>query len=148
MSATEPPPPPPGSVPSGPPPGGPPWGYVPQTLNEVWYKPGLNILLAIITLGFWTWAWTFHTAEEQKKYKGDGIGGPLSLIFAIIVNPVVWFTIPYEVEQMYHRDGRQSPVSTLWGLWFLLPIIGNFVWYLRVQRALNEFWLSKGTSAA
>jgi hypothetical protein len=143
MSSTGPPPEP---VPGGPPAGGYPWRSVPRSLNEVWYKPGLNILLAIVTLGVWTWVWTYRTAEDTKTFKGDGIGGVVSLLLAIFINPVVWFTIPYEIEQMYHRDGRQSPVSALWGLWFLLPIIGNFVWYLRVQRVVNEFWLSKGTA--
>ena len=49
---------------------------------------------------------------------------------------------------MYERDGRESPVSTLWGLWFLLPIIGHFIWYFKVQAALNDFWVSKGTQPA
>jgi hypothetical protein len=63
------------------------------------------------------------------------------------ISPVVMFTIPSEIEKMYQRDGRESPVSTLWGLWFLLPIIGHVVWYLKVQSALNDFWMSKGSQA-
>jgi hypothetical protein len=114
----------------------------------VWYQAGLNIILTIVTLGVWAWLWTYHTTEDLKKYNGDGLGGTISLILAIFVNPVVWFTIPNEIEKLYRRDGRQSPVTTLWGLWFLLPIIGNFVWYLKVQRALNDFWLSKGAATA
>ena len=55
------------------------------------------------------------------------------------------FTIPNEIEKMYQRDGRQSPISTVWGLWFLLPLIGNIIWYVKVQRVLNEFWASKGS---
>ena len=143
MSAT---PPPQEPVPGGPPPGDLPRGAVPRTLNEIWYKPGLNILLAIVTLGVWTWFWTYHTTEDLKMYNGDGLGGTISLILAIFINPVVWFTIPNEIEKLYQRDGRQSPVSTLWGLWFLLPVIGNFIWYLKMQRAVNDFWLSKGPS--
>ena len=57
------------------------------------------------------------------------------------------FTIPNEIEKMYQRDGRQSPISAVWGLWFLLPLIGNIIWYVKVQRALNEFWLSKGSQS-
>jgi hypothetical protein len=30
----------------------------------------------------------------------------------------------------------------------LLPLIGNIVWYVKVQRVLNEFWLSKGSRPA
>ncbi len=143
MSATTP---PEGPVPGAPPPGGLPRGAVPRSLSEIWYKPGLNILLAIVTLGVWTWFWTYHTADDLKSYNGDGLGGTVSLILAIFVNPVVWFTIPNEIEKLYQRDGQQSPVTTLWGLWFLLPIIGNFIWYLKVQHAVNDFWLSKGAS--
>jgi hypothetical protein len=55
------------------------------------------------------------------------------------------FTIPNEIKNAYERDGRSSPVSAIWGLWFLLPIIGHFVWYLKVQSALNDFWRSKGS---
>jgi hypothetical protein len=35
-------------------------------------------------------------------------------------------------------------VTALWGLWFLLPLIGNIIWYVKVQRALNDLWLSNG----
>ena len=143
MSSTTP---PQGPVPGAASPGGLPRGAVPRTLNAIWYKPGLNILLAIVTLGVWTWVWTYHTADDLKKYNGDGLGGAVSLVLAIFVNPVVWFTIPNEIEKLYQRDGQQSPVSTLWGLWFLLPIIGNFIWYLKVQHVVNDFWLSKGAS--
>ena len=59
------------------------------------------------------------------------------------------FTIPNEIEKMYQRDGRQSPVSTAVG-----PVVPaadhrlDFIWYLKVQRALNDFWVSKGAQPA
>jgi hypothetical protein len=34
-----------------------------------------------------------------------------------------------------------------WGLWFLLPIIGNFVWYLKMQDVINDFWIRRGAPA-
>jgi hypothetical protein len=111
----------------------------------VFYSKGLNILLVIVTCGIWALLWTYRTHEDLKVYKGDGLGGIVGLIICIFVSPVIMFTVPYEVEQAYQRDGRKSPVSTLWGLWFLLPIIGNFIWYLKVQDALNDFWRSKGS---
>ena len=70
------------------------------------------------------------------------------MIIFILVSPVLMFTIPMEIEKMYQRDGRESPVSPLLGLWILLPLIGNIIWYLKVQEALNNFWLSKGAQAA
>jgi len=69
----------------------------------------------------------------------------LAVVIYLLLSPVLMFTIPNEIEKMYQRDGRQSPVSTVWGLWFLLPLIGNIIWYVKVQRVLNEFWLSKGS---
>ena len=66
----------------------------------------------------------------------------------ILLSVVLMFTIPNEIQKMYQRDGRQSPISTVWGLWFLLPLIGNIVWYVKVQRVLNEFWASKGSTPA
>jgi len=104
---------------------------------------GLTIFLTIITLGIWAWIWSYLNAEEMKRYRGQGLGGLITLILAIVIYPVVWFTLANEVEQLYREDGREPPITTIWGLWFLLPIIGNFVWYLRMQRSLNEFWASK-----
>lgn len=124
-----------------------PWqqgGVVPPSVAGPFYSPGLVILLSIVTCGIWTAVWSFHTGEDLKKYNNDGFGGAINLVFWLLVSPVLMFTIPMEIEKMYQRDGRQSPVSTLWGLWFLLPIIGNFIWYLKVQEALNDFWVSKG----
>jgi hypothetical protein len=102
--------------------------------------PGLQIFLAIITLGIWCWVWSYQNAEEMKRYRGQGLGGLITLGFAILLFPVVWFTLANEVEMLYREDGKEPPVTTLWGLWILLPIVGAFVWYLRMQRALNEFW--------
>ena len=65
-----------------------------------------------------------------------------------LLSIVLMFTIPNEIKNMYQRDGRESPISAVWGLWFLLPLIGNIIWYVKVQRSLNEFWLSKGSRPA
>ena len=80
------------------------------------------------------------TADELKRYRRQGLGGVVTLILAIVVFPVVWFTLANEVENLYKEDGQTPGISTIWGLWFLLPIIGSFVWYLRMQRELNAFW--------
>src|SRR5690606_23786865 len=119
-------------------------GVVPQRLEKPFYSPGIVILLTIVTCTVWGAVWTYRTNEDLKKYNGEGLGGPLGIVIYILAGVVLMFTIPNEIEKMYQRDGRQSPVSTLWGLWFLLPIIGLFVWYLKVQQALNDFWISKG----
>jgi hypothetical protein len=146
--------PPPPPQPS-PPPAGPPGGYqqqpvgvVPETVGGVYYSPGLVILLTIVTLGIWGIFWTYRTSEDLKKHNGDGLGGVLAVVIYILLSIILMFTIPNEIKNMYERDGRQSPVTPLWGLWFLLPLIGNIIWYLKVQNALNEFWTSKGARPA
>jgi Domain of unknown function (DUF4234) len=145
-------PPPPAASPP-PPPAGPAGmaayqptvGRVPERLGGAFYSVGIVILLMIVTLGIWGFFWTWRTCEDLKKYNGDGLGGGIALVIYIFVSPVLMFTIPNEAQNMYQRDGRQSPVSAVWGLWFLLPLIGNIIWYVKVQHALNDFWLSKGT---
>ena len=112
------------------------------------FSPGLVILLTIVTFGIWGALWTYRTSEDLKKYTGDGLGGVLGVVVYIILSIVLMFTIPNEIKNMYERDGRQSPVTPLWGLWFLLPLIGNIIWYLKVQQSLNEFWISKGARPA
>jgi hypothetical protein len=124
------------------------WGVVPATTDEVWYKAGLNILLTIVTLGFWRVFWTYRTHGDLKRYNGDGLGEWPGAILALFVLVVIYFTVPLEISKLYERDGRESPMSVWWGLWFLLPIVGSFIWYLKVQRVLNEFWVSKGAEPA
>jgi hypothetical protein len=146
-----PPPPPPGQAPPPAVPAGQyvaPRGQIPPDITGVFYSTGLTILLSIVTLGIWTFLWTYRTSEDLKRYNGDGLGGVLAIVILLLVSPVLMFTIPNEIKNMYERDGRQSPVSAIWGLWFLLPLIGNIVWYVKVQRALNDFWSSKGARSA
>jgi hypothetical protein len=155
------PPPPPDPSASGPPPFAapgtyPPPGYAAGPPPGVWAGPrprgpigepraaGLTILLTIVTCGIWTILWSMWTHEEMKRYRGDGIGGVAAALLAAFVPVVVMFTVPMEIELMYREEGQEPPVTTLLGLWFLLPIIGNFIWYLQVQRALNEFWIAHG----
>jgi hypothetical protein len=121
-----------------------PFRIVPRDLGEIYYNPAVNILLYFLTCGIWGGIWAWRAHDDLEKYNGDGIGGVVGLVLGLLVQVAVMFTIPSEIEKMYLRDGRQSPVTTLWGLWFLLPIVGQFVWYLQVQGALNDFWISKG----
>jgi hypothetical protein len=118
----------------------------PESIGGLRYRTGWTIFLTIITFGIWGAIWTYRTNEDLKRYNGDGLGGVLGVVIYLLISVVLMFTIPNEIEKMYQRDGRQSPISTVWGLWFLLPIIGNIIWYVKVQRVLNEFWASKGSS--
>lgn len=104
------------------------------------------ILLSIVTLGIWTLVWSFQNGDELKRHTGRGLGGVAYLFITLLVSPVTMFLMASEVEQLYRSDGKEPPITTIWGLWFLLPIIGNLVWYLRIQSALNEYWIAHGAS--
>ena len=110
---------------------------------------GLSILWFILTLGFYGWYWVYKTQEEVKRYSGNGVGGVLGLVIYILIAPVTFFIVPSEVRYMYEDlDGQRSPVRGIYGLWFLLPLIGHLIWFVQVQGALNRYWESKGARAA
>jgi hypothetical protein len=110
---------------------------------------GLSILWAILTLGIYTLVWTYKTHNEVKRYSGNGVGGVVGLVIYILISPVTWFVVPSEVRYLYEDlDGGESPVRGVTGLWMLLPIVGLFVWFIKVQGALNRYWESKGAASA
>ena len=106
---------------------------------------GLVILLSIVTFGIWTIVWSYQNGEELKRYSGTGLGGVAYLFITLLLSPVTMFLMASEVEQMYRREGKEPPITTIWGLWFLLPLIGNLIWYVRIQRSLNDYWTSHGS---
>jgi Domain of unknown function (DUF4234) len=106
---------------------------------------GLSILWAILTLGIYTIIWTYKTQEEVKRYSGNGVGGVIGMVIYILISPVTFFLVPSEVRYMYEDlDGQRSPVRGIYGLWFVLPLIGHIIWFVQVQGALNRYWESKG----
>ena len=107
---------------------------------------GLTILVTIVTLGFWQWLWSYWNGEELKAYRPVGLGGVFYLLFTIFFYPLTMFLMASEVEQMYEEAGEKPRITTMWGLWFLLPLIGNIIWYVRIQNAINEFWQARGAS--
>ena len=109
---------------------------------------GWTILLSIITLGIWTYIWSFSNGEELKRYRPDGLGGGVYLVLAIFIYPVVMFLMAGEVAKLYEEAGEEPPIRAIWGLWFLLPLIGNILWYVRIQNSLNDYWISRGAPAA
>jgi amino acid transporter len=109
---------------------------------------GFAILLFIVTIGLYSLYWVFKTQDEVKEHSGQGVGGVLGLVIYIVVSIVTWFLIPSEVGKMYKQDGREAPFTGWTGLWLLLPIIGAFVWFIKIQGALNRYWESKASAAA
>ncbi len=107
---------------------------------------GLTILVAIVTFGIWTWVWSFMNGEELKNYRRNGLGGVAYLLLTVFIVPITMFLMANEVENLYLDAGEQPRITTLWGLWFLLPLIGQIVWYVRIQHAINEFWQARGAT--
>jgi amino acid transporter len=108
---------------------------------------GFGILMFIITLGIYSLYWVFKTQDEVKEHSDQGVGGVLGLVIYIVVSIVTWFLVPSEIGKMFKQDGREAPFSGWTGLWLLLPIIGAFVWFIKVQGALNEYWETKASSS-
>jgi len=106
------------------------------------------ILVTIVTLGIYHLYWVFKVFDELKQHTAEGIGGILALVIAIVIAPVNYFVLPSEIGKMYRGDGRGAPMTGWTGLWILLPIVGWFVWIVKVQRALNRYWESKAATAS
>ena len=105
------------------------------------------IVISIVTFGIYHLYWTFKVFDELKQHTGEGIGGVLGLVIAIVFGIINAFVLPSEIGKMYVRDGRTAPMTGWTGLWPLLPIVGWFVWIVKVQGAMNRDWESKGAVA-
>jgi hypothetical protein len=101
------------------------------------------IVLSIVTLGIYHLYWYYKSFEELKRHTGNGIGGILGLLIAIVFTPIDWFVLPSEIGSMYRGGGRHASMTGWTGLWMFLPIAGWFVWTVKVQRALNHYWETK-----
>lgn len=111
-------------------------------------SPAFVIILSIVTFGIYFVYWHYKTGAEIKSYSGEGLGGVLWLVIALVAGFVMWFVAPSEVgNNLYKKDGRAAPVSGKTGFWMLLPLVGFIIWVVKVQGALNRFWESKGATA-
>jgi hypothetical protein len=119
-------------------PQGPP-GYIRPT--------GMIMLLFFITLGIWSFVWYYQVHEEMKRHSGEGLGGVLALVIAIIFGLVMPFLTSNEVGQLYERRGHEKPVSALTALWFfpgIFILVGPFIWFIQTNNALNAYWEGLG----
>jgi Domain of unknown function (DUF4234) len=108
------------------------------------------LLLSLVTFGIYTIYWAYKTHEEMKQHTGEGLGGILGLVVWILISAVSAFVIPSEVGKMYNRSGRPSPITGWTGLWFFpfgIFIIPLIVWFVKVQGALNQYWVSAAVTS-
>jgi fumarate reductase subunit C len=107
-------------------------------------SPVVVILLSLVTIGIYGLYWQYATFKEMKAYAGEGIGGGLGLLFAILLGVVNVFLMPHEVGNLFVREGKEAPVTALTGFWVLIPIVGVIIWVVKVQGRLNEVWEEHG----
>jgi len=105
------------------------------------------ILLSIVTLGIYGLYWQYATFKEMKDASGQGIGGGLGLLFAILVGIVNVFLMPHEIGQLYAREGKEQTISALTGFWVLIPLAGWIIWIVKTQGHLNRYWEEHGAVA-
>jgi len=105
---------------------------------------GLQILWSVLTLGIYGLYWAYKSHEEIQQHTGDGVGGVVGALIYFFAGIVTLFLLPIEIEKMYKRDGRQSPVSAMTAFWILLFAVP---WYVKCQAALNDYWEAKGAPA-
>jgi hypothetical protein len=113
------------------------------TPRGVWFVA----LVGLVTFGIYWLYWFYKTGEEVKRYSGEGLGGVLWLVIGLVAGFVMDFVAASEVGKLYSREGQQPPVTGKTGFWIFLPLVGYFVWTVKVQGALNRFWESKGATS-
>lgn len=112
---------------------------------------GISILLFLVTFGIYGIYWVFKTHDEIKTYSGQGVGGGVGLVIYVVAGIVTPFLLASEVEKLYKMEGRESPVTAATGAWVfpgIFIIVGPFIWFAKVQGALNDYWVSKGAQPA
>jgi len=130
------------ATPAPPPPAAPAsrgWGP-PGTVRS----PAFVIIITIITLGIYGLYWYYQVFKDLKQHSGDGIGGPIALVIAIVISPVNWFLLPSEIGNVYEKAGMEKPVRGVTGFWNFIPLIGFIIWVVKVQGAMNRRWESTG----
>jgi uncharacterized membrane protein YdfJ with MMPL/SSD domain len=101
-----------------------------------------HIVFGILTLGLYWWYWAYKTHKTTKERTGQGLGGPLGLVLWILFYPINAFVIPAEIGRMYRQAGKETRLTGWTGLWlfpFGLLIVPAFVWWWKVQGAMNRF---------
>src|SRR3954465_13428589 len=108
---------------------------------------GLTMLLFFVTLGIWGFVYYYQAQEEMRRHSGRGLGGVLALLISIFFGLVSPFILGNEVGGRYERRGQRPPVTALTALWYfpgMFILVGPFIWFVRTNGALNDYWRSLG----
>jgi uncharacterized membrane protein YraQ (UPF0718 family) len=107
-------------------------------------SPVTVILLSLVTIGIYGVVYDYKSFKEMKEYSGNGIGGGIAIVLALLLGFVIPFLMSSEVAALYRAEGLESPVRAATGFWILLPLIGGIIWIVKTQGALNRFWEAHG----
>jgi hypothetical protein len=101
------------------------------------------VLLSIITLGIYWLVYVYKTHQEIKQHSGLGLGGGLALVLAIFLGFLAPFLLGNDVRAARAQAGLADRVSWLTGFWSWIPLLGVFIFAVKLQNALNEYWLTQ-----
>ncbi len=71
-------------------------------------SPVFVIVMWFITLGIYGLYWQYKVFKELKEHTGEGIGGVIGLILAILLGIVNVFLLPSEIGNMYARGAGEA----------------------------------------
>ncbi len=111
---------------------------------------GISFLLFVVTFSIYGFVWWWKVHEEMKNHTGQGLGGPLAFVIALLISPVAAFLTSDEVGKLYERRGQAQPVSAITGLWYfpgMFLVFLPIVWFVKTNGALNDYWRSMGAQA-
>jgi len=106
---------------------------------------GTCMLLCLVTLGIYALVWYYMVHDEMKRHSNEGLGGGLALLIAFLIGLVIPFLTSAEIGKLYERRGEKPPVSGATGLWYfpgVIILVGPFVWFIKTNNALNDYWRS------
>ena len=109
---------------------------------------GTVAILTIITCGIYGIFWQYYVFKENKDHSGEGVGGGIAVVFALLIGIVNIFLLPAEVGNLYAKAGQEKPVHGPTGWWAIIPIVGWFIWLYKVQTAINNRWEQLGVTPA
>jgi hypothetical protein len=101
------------------------------------------VLLSIITLGIYWLVYVYKTHHEIKQHSGVGLGGGLALVLAIFLGFLAPFLLGNDVRAARAEAGLADRVSWLTGFWSWIPLLGLFIFEVKLQNALNEYWVAQ-----